>query len=278
MSTWNWKVLAGAATAAAVLYAARLYNARARKSVLVKVEPTKQELGRQAARHVAALIIETVAAKGHARIIVATGASQFEFIAELVKLRGIPWDKVTAFHLDEYFLSDSHPASFRKYLKERLFSKLSPQPHKINYLDPDAPEAYAAALASADIDLACIGVGENGHIAFNDPPPGGCDFADPVLVKKVALDHACRMQQLGEGWFDSLASVPTHALTLTVPAIMRARAISCAVPDSRKADAVAAMLSAPISPACPATILRTHPNCVLWLDPHSAAKLPSSAH
>ena len=133
---------------------------------------------------------------------------------------------------------------------------------------------YASLLAYDAIDIACIGIGENGHIAFNDPPPGGADFHDPLLVKKVALDDACRQQQHGEGWFPTLADVPTHAITLTVPAIMRCAAISCVVPDGRKAMAVRGTLNDPISTACPATILRTHPACTLWLDPPAASLIP----
>lgn len=150
---------------------------------------------------------------------------------------------------------------------------MKPQPAAVNYLDPERTVAYSKLLSQDDIDIACIGIGENGHVAFNDPPPGGADFEDPVLVKQVALDEACRKQQLGEGWFKSMAEVPTHAITLTVPAIMRAKSISCVVPDARKADAVHGALNEPISTSCPATILRTHPDCVLWLDEPSASKM-----
>lgn len=179
------------------------------------------------------------------------------------------------FHLDEYCgLPETHGASFRKYLRERLFSKLSPQCKAVHYLDPDKVKEYASLLAYDAIDIACIGIGENGHIAFNDPPPGGADFHDPLLVKKVALDDACRQQQHNEGWFPTLADVPTHAITLTVPAVMRCAAISCVVPDGRKAMAVRGTLNDPISTACPATILRTHPACTLWLDPPAASLIP----
>jgi glucosamine-6-phosphate deaminase len=198
---------------------------------------------------------------------------RFEFIDALLK-HSVPWDRVTAFHLDEYCgLPATHGASFRKYLKERLFSKMSPPPKTVHYVDPEKLAEYSEALSAGDIDLACIGIGENGHVAFNDPPPGGCDFNDPVLIKKVPLDDACRKQQLGEGWFPTLADVPTHAITLTVPAIMRAKSISCVVPDARKADAVRNTMHDPVSPACPATILRTHNDCVLWIDSLSASKL-----
>ena len=258
---------AGVATAAA----AYLLYRRLRPGLQVKVLADKQALGAAAADYVAKKINSAVATQGHARIIVATGASQFEFIDALIKLR-VPWDKVTCFHLDEYCdLPETHGASFRKYLRERLFSKLSPQPAAVHYLDPARIREYDARLAADGIDLACIGIGENGHIAFNDPPPGGADFDDPVLVKRVALDDACRKQQLGEGWFATLADVPTHAITLTVPAIMRAASISCVVPDERKAAAVRSTLHAPVSTACPATILRRHRDCTLWLDADSGA-------
>ena len=141
----------------------------------------------------------------------------------------------------------------------------------MNYLDPAKMDEYAARLAEAPIDLACIGIGENGHIAFNDPPVA--DFSDPKLVKKVELDEACRKQQLAEGWFPTMADVPTHAATLTVPAIMRCHAISCVVPDARKAVAVKGTLHDPISTACPATILRTHQECMLWVDTAAASLL-----
>ena len=263
----------GAATlGAAVAYA--LYKRLFAKKMKVHVSADKYALGKAAAAEVAKAITEIVASKGEARVIFATGASQFEFLEALLTHSEIPWAKVTAFHLDEYVgLPETHGASFRKYLRERLFSKLSPPPAAVNYLDPDDPDAYAARLGARAIDLACIGIGENGHIAFNDPPPGGCDFADPKLVKQVPLDLACRQQQLGEGWFASLADVPTHAITLTVPAIMRCERFSCVVPDERKALAVRGTLHEPIAPSCPATILRTHPACTLWLDAASASML-----
>ena len=269
MTSTQIAVLAAGAGLAAYL----LYRRVAKPSSLLKVElrHSKQELGAASAAFVAGKIKAAVARKGSARVIVATGASQFEFIDALIKL-SVPWDKVTCFHLDEYVgLPETHGASFRKYLKERLFSKLSPQCKTVHYVDPNKVNEYASLLAYDAIDVACIGIGENGHIAFNDPPPGGADFFDQVLVKKVALDEACRLQQLGEGWFPSLADVPTHAITLTVPAIMRCAAISCVVPDDRKAKAVRGTLYDPVSTACPGTILRTHPDCTLWIDPPAAS-------
>ena len=259
----------GAGVAAAACY--YLYTRTRRPEIKVRILPDKAALGDAAAKFVAERINAVVAAKGRARVIVATGASQFEFLAALTKLP-VRWDKVTCFHLDEYCgLPDTHGASFRKYLHDRLFSQLSPAAAAVHYLDPSKATEYAALLAADSIDLACIGIGENGHIAFNDPPVA--DFADPLLVKKVELDDACRRQQLGEGWFPSLEAVPTHAMTLTVPAIMRCDVISCVVPDARKAPAVRATMQDEVSTACPATVLRTHPDCTLWLDTPAARGL-----
>lgn len=268
-------VAAMAAAAAYIVYRRVTAKAPPPKGQLrVVVKSDKMAIGAAAAQHVAEKVNAVIAAKGYARVIFATGASQFEFIEALLKL-DVQWDKVTCFHLDEYVgLPDDHGASFRKYLRERLFDKMKPQPKKVNYLHEREMIQYAGWLADDEIDLACIGIGENGHIAFNDPPPaGGADFDDPFLVKKVPLDEACRKQQLGEGWFKTLGEVPTHAITLTVPAMMRAKSISCVVPDERKAVAVQMALKSEISTACPATILRNHPDCVLWLDEKSASLL-----
>lgn len=263
----------GVVAGAALWYA---YRKMVHRALTINVLADKAALGEAAAAFVAKQVNEAISNKGHARVIVATGASQFEFIAALIKLR-VDWSKVTFFHLDEYCdLPETHGASFRKYLKERLFSKLSPAPKAVHYLDPAKTAEYALTLTADDVDVACIGIGENGHIAFNDPPPGGADFNDPVYVKKVALDEACRKQQLGEGWFGSMAEVPTHAITLTVPAIMRAKVISCVVPDARKAVAVHDTMMDAISTACPATILRTHSACTFWLDEAAAGLLPST--
>ena len=238
--------------------------------------PNTFRLGEFSARFVAEKIKSIVLEKGHANVIFATGASQFNFINYLVAISSVPWDKVSAFHLDEYVgLSNgkNHPASFRKYLKERLFDKLEPRCKQINYIDPDKYEEYENLLASVQIDLACIGIGENGHIAFNDPPVA--DFNDPKLVKVVDLDEKCRLQQVGEGWFDSLSEAPSKAITLTVPAIMRAETISCVVPDNRKAMAVRDSVSGTISTKCPASILTQHKDCILWLDEESSSLVPS---
>lgn len=242
----------------------------------VKIYPDDTSMGQAAADFVEQTLVSVIDRKGRADIILATGASQFAFYESLREKRSIMWPKVTVFHLDEYAgMSSQHPASFRKYLKERILDYI--QPGKVYFLEGDAgdPEEevkrYEGLLKKVEIDLACIGIGENGHIAFNDPPVA--DFNDPKLVKIVKLDEACRLQQLGEGWFPSLNEVPSHALSLTVTGIMRADKISCVVPDERKANAVYQALYGPVSEKCPASILRTHRDCTLFLDSFSAKQI-----
>jgi glucosamine-6-phosphate deaminase len=241
----------------------------------VKIFTDDKEMGLAAADFSAKIIGDSLKSKGIANIIIATGASQFTFY-EALREKELDWSNITVFHLDEYVgMSDQHPASFRKYLKERILDLVKPR--EVHFLNGDAsdPEKevrrYESLLEAVEIDLACIGIGENGHIAFNDPPVA--DFEDPRLVKIVELDSDCRQQQLGEGWFPTFEDVPTHALSLTVPGIMRAKVISCVVPDKRKALAVYNTVHAEISEKCPATILRTHPDCTLFLDPNSAREL-----
>ena len=241
----------------------------------VQVYKTVDSMGKAAAVSVAEKLAEAINEKEFANLILATGASQFSFLEHLQK-ENINWKKITVFHLDEYKgMAISHPASFRKYLKERILDKVLPK--EVYYLEGDADDiesvlsTYEDLLKTHPVDVACIGIGENGHIAFNDPPVA--NFNDPKLVKVVELDEACRKQQLGEGWFPSLDDVPTHALSLTIPAIMNCKHISCVVPDERKAEAVYNTLNSEISTACPATILRTHPNTILYLDENSASKL-----
>lgn len=240
----------------------------------VKIFENADMLGKAAAAAVTKKLKAAIAEKGFANLILATGASQFQFLEHLQQ-HDIDWKKITVFHLDEYKgLPETHPASFRKYLKERILEKVKPK--KVYYLKGDAADAekeaerYEALLKAHPVDVACIGIGENGHIAFNDPPVA--DFNDPKLVKVVELDEACRRQQLGEGWFPTLEDVPAHALSLTIPAIMSCKAISCVVPDERKAEAVYNTLNAKVATSCPATILRTHPDAVLYLDEGSALK------
>eukprot|EP01065_Artemidia_motanka_P051131 TRINITY_DN8918_c0_g1_i1.p1 TRINITY_DN8918_c0_g1~~TRINITY_DN8918_c0_g1_i1.p1 ORF type:complete len:260 (+),score=41.01 TRINITY_DN8918_c0_g1_i1:55-834(+) len=232
--------------------------------------PSKAAAGLCAARHVGKLVRDVASEKGAVNMIFATGASQLEFLAALTEHEaGAPWAAVTAYHLDEYVgMDDKHPASFRRYLTERLFSLLPFG--TVHLLDPSRVGEYDRLLRSVSIDIACIGIGENAHLAFNDPP---AVFEEDSLVKVVQLDEACRRQQVGEGWFQSLAETPTQAVTLTIPAIMRAARISCVVPDERKAAAVQAALEGPVDPQCPGSVLRKHPSCVLWLDHGSASRL-----
>jgi glucosamine-6-phosphate deaminase len=243
------------------------------------VSPTRAELGRRAAAHVFALLTRTLALQPRARVVFACAPSQDEFLAELVALtrrEGFDWSRVDAFHMDEYLgLERTHPASFRAYLRRHLLDHVSPG--SFSELRGEAQDArgeaerYAALLAAAPIDLICLGIGENGHIAFNDPPVA--DFDDPVRVKVVELDHACRQQQVNDGCFATLAEVPTHALSLTIPVFRQARQLSVVVPGERKAAAVAATCRGPLGTACPASILRTHPAVRLFVDTDSASQL-----
>lgn len=238
----------------------------------VRVYENEPDMGMAAADLTEYHIQQAIDKKGHANIILATGTSQFSFL-EALKQKTIDWKKVTVFHLDEYIgLSSDHPASFRRYLKERILDSVSPG--RVYLINGDAPDlekemaGYSRLLRDNPVDIACIGIGENGHIAFNDPPVA--DFSDPLLVKAVELDHECRMQQLGEGWFPSLEAVPRMAVTLTIPAIMNSGAISCVVPGERKRRAVSSTLTEEIIEKCPATILRNHPDATLFLDRLSA--------
>ena len=231
----------------------------------------------RAADFAAARIRAAIAANGEARVIFASAASQLEFIDELLRRADIEWDKVCGFHLDEYVgLPESHGASFRRFLKERLIAKL-PRPVKsFTFVCGDAPDVAAelmrleAAVREKPIDLACIGIGENGHIAFNDPP---ADFEAKSAYAVVELDRVCRMQQVGEGWYPDLAAVPTHAFSMTVPQIMSAKSIAVIVPDERKAKAVSMAVDGPLTNMCPSSILRNHPDCVLFLDGPAASLL-----
>jgi glucosamine-6-phosphate deaminase len=209
-------------------------------------------------------------------VILATGNSQLEFLEHWTSASQIDWQKVTLFHMDEYLgISDQHPASFRKYMKTRVESLL--QPKKFEYLTGDSLEPisecdrYEVELRKRQISLCCLGIGENGHLAFNDPPVA--NFNDKRWVKVVQLDEACRNQQVGEGHFPSLEQTPQYALTLTIPALLNAEQMICICPEERKAKAVQAALTGPISTDCPASILRTKPNSKLLLDSGSASLL-----
>ena len=205
----------------------------------------------------------------------ATGNSQLAFLAELVTRSDVDWTRVTAFHMDEYVgMGADHPASFARYMRERVAEKVPLR--DFHYLDGTAdPEAearrYAALLQAHPLDLCCAGIGENGHLAFNDPPVA--DFEDPLDVKVIALEDASRRQQVDEGHFASIDDVPTHAMTVTIPALLRAKRVLVIVPESRKAAPVKATLESEVSTACPATILRTQPHATLYLDTDSAARI-----
>lgn len=241
----------------------------------VEVRPTRDEMGRVAAAAAARALAETIAANGEARVILASAPSQNELLHHLLAA-SIDWSRVTIFHMDEYVgLGADHPASFRSYQQEYVLSRITPRAfHGIRGEAPDAEaecRRYAALLAEAPVDVVCLGIGENGHLAFNDPPVA--DFADPVLVKVVELDEVCRQQQVNDGCFPTLEAVPRHAITLTIPALLGGRELFCVVPGPRKAAAVRATLRDPIDTACPATILRRHPRARLYLDTASAAEL-----
>ncbi len=243
----------------------------------IRVFDTKAELGRAAAQQAAASITEAAAARGRARVIAATGASQFEFLEALVATPGHDWPRVEIFHLDEYVgMPETHPASFRRYLKERLVSRVKPM--AFHALEGDAADLAAVCREASDrireapVDVAFVGIGENGHLAFNDPP---ADFEteEPYLV--VDLDEACRRQQLGEGWFPTLDDVPRQAISMSIRQILKAREILCVVPDARKAQAVRDCLSGPVSPLHPASALQQHEKTTVFLDRDSAALLSS---
>ncbi|MDW3652129.1 MAG: glucosamine-6-phosphate deaminase [Bacteroidia bacterium] len=241
----------------------------------LEIYPDSIQLGKAAAQFVTKHLKEAIDTQGKARMILATGTSQFTFL-EALKKENLDWSKVSVFHLDEYIgLPPTHPASFRKYLKERILDEL--KPGQVHFLAGDAEDIdkemgrYSSLLKTQPVDIACIGIGENGHLAFNDPPVA--DFEDPLTVKIVELDEDCRKQQFGEGWFPSLDKVPRTALTLTIPAIMSARIISCVVPEARKARAVKNSLYNEIETSCPASILRRHPHASLFLDEESSAEL-----
>lgn len=242
----------------------------------VEIYPDRAALGRAAAAHAAAALTEALARQGQAAAIFAAAPSQNELLANLSQNGSIDWPNLTAFHLDEYLgLAGSAPQSFQTYLREHLFDLV--KPGQVNYLQGDttdpAGEAarYGGLLETASLDLACIGIGENGHIAFNDPPYA--DFNDPQKVRIVDLDETSRVQQVHDGCFPSLEVVPRQALTVTIPAIMAAKTIVCVVPGPTKAQAVFDTLNGEITPLCPATILRQHPSARLIIDRASASLL-----
>jgi glucosamine-6-phosphate deaminase len=246
----------------------------------VEIYASNSALGKAAAANAVAILRDAIRGQGGARMIVATGNSQLAVVQSLVLAEDVDWSRVEVFHMDEYAgLPEDHPASFRRWVRTRLAEQVHPR--AAHYIMGDAPDPagecrrYAALLMEAPIDLCLLGVGENGHIAFNDPHVA--DFHDPEVVKVVELDDRCRLQQVGEGHFASLADVPRRALTLTCPALMRARHLICSVPEKRKAEAVRNALEGPLSPACPASLLRTHPQATIYLDRDSASLLSHSS-
>lgn len=242
----------------------------------VNVLPSKTEVGSSAARHAAKSLQRVLAKSETARIIAATGASQIEFLQFLTAIPGIDWQRVEMFHLDEYIgLPVTHPASFRKYLMERFIRKTGIR--RYHLLDgeqnpEDVVRVVGRDLHAAPIDIAFVGIGENGHLAFNDPP---ADFEtdDPYLI--VELDDACRAQQVNEGWFESIPEVPARAISMSVKQILKSQEIIAVVPGRQKARAVKACLEGKITPMAPASILRTHSLTTTYLDTESASLLTS---
>jgi glucosamine-6-phosphate deaminase len=236
----------------------------------------RDEIGASAGKWAAERLRLALARQECVNLVLATGTSQFEVLRQLAGEAGIAWERVTCFHLDEYVgIPDTHPASFRKYLRERFAAQV-PSLGAFHYVQGDAADPAAeckrlnALIQAAPVDLALIGIGENGHLAFNDPP---ADFQieEPYIV--VDLDEKCRMQQVGEGWFPSLAAVPHQAISMSIRQIMKSEYIICSVPDARKAEPVRAAVEGPLTPWLPASILRQHPHCRLYLDRPAAALL-----
>ncbi|MBP8295831.1 MAG: glucosamine-6-phosphate deaminase [Burkholderiales bacterium] len=246
----------------------------------IRILDTSKELGAAAAAAGAAAIRSALAARGQATIILATGASQIAMLDTLVQAPDLAWDRVTAFHLDEYIgLPASHRASFRRYLRERVATRV-PKLLAFHYVDGDAADPAAetrrlgALIAVHAVDVAFIGVGENGHLAFNDPP-ADFDTNKPYLI--VNLDEACRRQQMGEGWFATLEDVPRRAISMSVRRILASRKLVVKVPDRRKAEAVRNAVEGPVTNLVPASILRTHADCTLFLDREAASSLSPTA-
>jgi glucosamine-6-phosphate deaminase len=242
----------------------------------VHIHPDTGSLGGAAADAAAAVLRRAVAERGVAHAMFATGNSQLDFVHALVGATpDVPWSDVVVFHMDEYVgAGPRHPAGFQRWIRERIVDQV--RPRAAHYLDGEAdPGAechrYAELLRIHPLDLCCLGIGENGHLAFNDPPVA--DFDDPLAVKVVELDAACRRQQVNEGHFPSLDDVPTQAVTVTIPALLAATTVLAVVPEARKADPVRRALTGPVSTACPASVLRTRSHVSLYLDPGSSGAL-----
>lgn len=241
----------------------------------VSISPNSLDLGQKAGKIGAELIRKAISTQGFANIILATGTSQFETLKQLLAEKDIDWSKVVVFHLDEYLgLSITHPASFRKYLVERFFNHV-PQLKAYHLIDGENDpekecERLSTLIQNHPIDVAFVGIGENGHLAFNDPP---ADFETEKPYLVVNLDHACRMQQFGEGWFPNLEAVPTQAISMSIRQIMKSKSIICSVPDLRKAQAVKDCLKGEISNLHPASILQEHQDCQILLDQPASSLL-----
>jgi glucosamine-6-phosphate deaminase len=252
-------------------------NAKTGISMRIVIAPDRPSLGKFVADQAAEILRKCLNEKPSINLVVATGSSQFEVLSCLVSAPGIDWSRVHGFHLDEYLGIDaSHPASFCGYLKDRFVSRV--QLASFRFLDgtlapSDLKKTADQAISNREIDLMLCGIGENGHLAFNDPP-ANFETEEPYLI--VELDEACRRQQVGEGWFDSLESVPKQAISMSITQIMRAKAILCTVPDRRKAEAVRNSVEGDISPTVPASILQSHPNTILALDSGSSSLLSPS--
>ena len=245
-------------------------------ALTVQVYASQADLAAAAAHAVSTLVEAALQARGRAQVVFASAASQIQFLEALAAERRVDWSRVVCFHMDEYLgVGESHPASFRRFLREKVETVL--QPKAFHYLrgEADDPikecERYTGLLRAQPVDVCCLGIGENGHLAFNDP--GVADFHDGRLVKLARLDEACRSQQVGEGAFETLEDVPQFAYTLTIPALCSARRMVCVVPEQRKAEAVRRTLQGPIAPSCPASILRRQAHATLYLDADSASRL-----
>jgi len=243
--------------------------------VKMEVFETKEQMGKASAEKAAQILRGAISEKDEAVFVAATGVSQFEFLESLVSIPSVDWSKTTMFHLDEYVgIPENHPASFRKYLKERLIDKVHPGAVYLIKEDAEDPksecERLGKLIGEKEIDVAFVGIGENGHLAFNDPP---ADFNTEKPYIVVKLNEVCRRQQLGEGWFKSLNEVPRRAISMSIKQIMKSKHIICTVPDSRKAQAIKDCLEGDISPDHPASILRKHKNMFLFLDKDSAKLL-----
>ena len=240
----------------------------------IEISENSEEAGEIAARKAEELLKNAIAENGRATFIAATGASQFDFLETLAASQSVDWSKTTMFHLDEYIgISASHPASFRRYLKERLIDRVNPGEVYLIQGDKDPAtecKRLNTIISGYSVDAAFVGIGENGHLAFNDPP---ADFETEYPYIIVDLDEMCRKQQFGEGWFKSLEDVPKQAISMSVKQIMKSSAVVCTVPDSRKAKAVKNCFDGDVSPMFPASILKEHQRAFTYLDKYSSALL-----